>query len=262
VNTVLLGIAYDGAPWAGLVPQQNAATVGGELLRAIHTFDGDVCTLRVASRTDAGVHARDNRVAFDTHMDVAPRGWVLGLRQHLPSSVAVRWAARAAPGYNPRYETASKLYRYRVLCDPLDDPFHAGRAWRLFDLEPEAEALIAAELDAARGEHDFSAFASSRDRREHRVRMLTHVGVARDDRLLILDIEGNGFLHNMVRIIVGTAIDVARGKRPAGSMARALASGDRRHAGITAPPDGLYLERLRPRDEPLDRWPALPSRTP
>jgi len=256
-RSVVFGVAYDGAPWSGLVVQNNAKTVGGALLAAIQRVDPAVSKLRVASRTDAGVHARDNRVAFDTAKDIPSRGWVLGVRQHLPPSVAVRWAARACRGFNPRFETTAKHYRYLVLCDPLDDPFYAGRAWRVHDFDPAQHDSMASELEAALGQHDFTAFASARDEREHRVRTLTEVGVQRlDSRLLAIDIRGDGFLHNMVRILVGTVVDVARGKRPRGTIVAALKAQDRTVAGVTAPPCGLYLERLWMRDDGEDRWPA------
>jgi tRNA pseudouridine38-40 synthase len=252
-------LAYDGAPWSGIAPQDNAPTVGGALLSALQHFQPDIRTLKIASRTDAGVHARAQRVAFDTTKDVPMRGWVLGLNRRLPPSVVVAWASRVRAGFNPRFEARGKRYRYLIHGAPVADPLLAGRAWHLYDLVPD-QALepLETELSAAIGTHDFSAFASARDPREHRERTLTRVDVHRpdpDEGVIAVDIEGDHFLHNMVRILVGTAVDVARGRRAAGTLAAALASRDRREAGVTAPPDGLYLERVTLTDEGWDRWP-------
>jgi len=264
-RTVLVGIAYDGAPWSGIAPQDNAPTVGGELLRALQRFDRDIRTLKIASRTDAGVHARAQRVAFDTVKDVRTRGWVLGLNQHLPDSIVVRWASRVRHGFNPRFETRGKRYRYLLYADAVADPLLASRAWHLHDLDPTAALEpLRSELSAAVGTHDFSAFASARDQREHRERTLHRIAVQHvprqgalepTSRLVAIDIEGDHFLHNMVRILVGTAVDVARGRRPFGTLASALAGRDRRSAGVTAPPDGLYLEDVFLTEEGEDRWP-------
>ena len=258
-NTILLGVAYDGAPWAGLVVQKNAPTVADELLRALRRLDPEVDKLRVASRTDAGVHARAQRIAFDTDRDHPTRAWVLGCAQRLPASIAVRWAARVRPGFNPRFETRSKRYRYLVLVDRVADPFHSGRAWRVYGIDsPDRVQLMREELSQALGEHDFGGFASARDDREHRVRTLTQVGVDWVEgcpNLIALDIRGDGFLHNMVRILVGTTVDVALGRLAPGAIRRALASGNRRDAGVTAPACGLYLEEVELSHDGEDRWP-------
>lgn len=262
----MLTLAYDGRNYAGMVVQDNAATVGGALLEAIHSFDPEVDKLRVASRTDAGVHARDQRVAFDTSKSVPLRGWVLGLNQRLPSSVAVRRATAVPAGFNPRFVTEQKHYRYLVLCDRAPDPFLAGRAWRLHDLRPSSEALerMQAELDVGLGEHDFAGFASARDQRDHTTRTMHRLRASwLTPVLLALDVVGDGFLHNMVRIMVGTVVDVGRGRLEPGAVARTLRSGDRRDAGMTAPAEGLYLERISLAD--VDdgdargaSWPELP----
>lgn len=262
-RTILVGLAYDGAPWSGIAPQDNAPTVGGELLSALKRFDPSIEKLKIASRTDAGVHARAQRVAFDTHKDVPSRGWVLGLNQHLPPSIVVRWASRVAHGFNPRFETRGKRYRYLLSGEPVADPLLAGRAWHLHDLDPErAVSAIERELQDALGTHDFTSFASARDPREHRERTLTRIEVRRaapGSAVVAIDIEGDHFLHNMVRILVGTAVDVARGKRAPGTLAQALAARDRRASGVTAPPDGLYLEAILLNDEGVERWPPAPG---
>lgn len=240
---VLLQVAYDGTAFHGWASQAAARTVEETLRGAVLAIDARVGALRGASRTDAGVHAEGQLVAFDTSMDVPARGWVLGLNQHLPDDVAVRSARTVPPGFSPRFAARGKRYRYRVLVDPVRDPQWRTRAWRLPGLDLDA---MAREAQAARGTHDFASFRSSGDERATTVRTLTRVEVERDadPRVVAVVVEGNAFLYNMVRILVGTMADVARGRLPAGAMARALEARDRRVAGTTAPAHGLVLERV------------------
>lgn len=262
---VLLTVAYDGREYAGFAPQRGVATVAGELLAAVRQLDAECSPLRAASRTDAGVHARGQRVAFDSGARVPPRGWVLGLVRHLPDAIAVVRAARVATGFQPRFAALAKTYRYLLLCERVPDPFLRGRAWRVDGLRArEAVERLRDELDTAQGTHDFRAFRSSEDRRDRTVRTIAEARiVCVSDRPLVLGLQvtGDGFLHNMVRILVGTAVDVGRGRLAAGAIRRALASGKRRDAGMTAPPDGLYLEHIVLRDEGADAWPSAATGT-
>jgi tRNA pseudouridine38-40 synthase len=185
---------------------------------------------------------------------------VLGLNQHLPDDVAVREARLVPEGFSPRFSSRGKRYRYRVLLDAVRDPHMRTRAWRLGGaidverLEREARAIV--------GTHDFAAFRSSGDERQNTVRTMRCVAIDREDdgRLLGVVIEGNAFLYNMVRILVGTLMDVARGRLEEGTIARAIAAKDRRLAGTTAPAHGLTLEEVFVElpDQPEgagERWP-------
>ena len=257
---VLLTVAYDGRPFAGFAPQPEQRTIAGELLGALRAVDPKIREIRGASRTDAGVHARGQRVAFDTEATLPTRGWTLAVSRHLPPEIAVRRAAFVEPGMSPRFGNLGKRYRYTVLCDPVRDPFLDGRVWRLEGLSsPEARARARAEAELALGTHDFAAFRSSADERASTTRTIRSLTVepdAADPRLLRIDVEGDAFLHNMVRILVGTLADVARGRLAPGAIGRALASKDRRDGGITAPPDGLCLERVLLADEGSEGWPT------
>ena len=206
------------------------------------------------------MHARDQRVAFDGAASIPPRGWALGVTRHLPPEIAVRRAARVELGFVPRFRSVSKRYRYLVLDDPTRDPFLEGRAWRVEGMASR-EALEPARAEAAlaAGTHDFAAFRSSADERTSTVRTLRSVEVELDPgdlRVVRIDVHGDAFMHNMVRILVGAIVDVARGRLARGAIGRALASRDRRDLGITAPPDGLYLEHVELEDEGTDAWPS------
>jgi tRNA pseudouridine38-40 synthase len=257
---VLLAVAYDGRPFCGFAQQRSARTVAGELLHAVRRLDPSVAGLRGASRTDAGVHARGQLVAFDGAASIPPRGWALGLAKHLPDEIAVRAAARVPPGFDPRRHAARKHYRYSLLLDERRDPFLRGLAWRLdprLDLE-----RMRAEAALLVGAHDFAAFRCSQDRRASTRRTIFEVAVSRaprEPRLVTVDLHGNGFLHNMVRIVVGTLVHVGSGRLAPAAVARALRSGERRELGPTAPAHGLCLESIA-LDEAAavgDSWPAV-----
>lgn len=242
---VLLEVAYRGTPFAGFAIQKEARTVEGELRGAIAALDPRASTTRGVSRTDAGVHAEAQRVAFDTTLPIPARGWVLALNKNLPDEIAVRRARAVDVGYNPRFASSWKRYRYRLLFDKVRDPAHWDRAWRVgWELSLE---LARAECASILGTHDFAAFRSAGDERENTERTIRSLVIeadARDPRLYSVAIEGSAFLYNMVRIVVGSLVDVARGHLAPGAFAKALASKDRRDLGQTAPPEGLCLEHV------------------
>src|SRR5580700_1742950 len=191
---VLLTVAYDGRPFSGFAPQPGRRTVAGELLGALQAVDPSIRELRGASRTDAGVHARGQRVAFDSALDIPARGWALGLARHLPAEIAVRRAAVVDEGFTPRFASRGKHYRYLVLCDPARDPFLEGRAWRLAGFGGEG-AIERARREAALavGTHDFAAFRASADERTNTIRTLRSIDLSpdpNDPRLYRIDVEG------------------------------------------------------------------------
>ena len=252
---VLLTVAYDGEKFSGWAAQAGMRTVEGVLTEAIAKMDPDATIPRGASRTDAGVHAEGQVAAFDASRVIEARGWVLGLGSALDDDVSVRAARQVPVGFEPRAMSRGKRYRYRVLLDQVRDPL-AGRAWRVgypLDLEK-----MAREAACAEGTHDYRAFRSARDERQNTVRTLRRVALEREsDRMLGIVVEGSAFMHNMVRIIAGTLVDVARGQLEEGAVTRAIASGSRDDLGTTAPSHGLVLEKveLDGLDPTEDQWP-------
>ena len=253
---VLLTVAYDGTRFSGYAHQANARTVAGELLGAIRAIDPHASDVRGASRTDSGVHARDQKIAFDAARDLTPRSWVLGLSQHSADDLSVMRAARVPLGYDPRRTAHRKFYRYVVLQSPVRDALWRHRAWQVRDrlnhdlMRRAAHSLV--------GRHDFAAFRSKRDSRTETVRTLLRVEVIvspADPRCLWIEVEGDRFLYRMVRVIAGTLVDIGRGARDLACITRALQSHERTDLGLTAPAEGLYLERVDLSTESDDKWP-------
>lgn len=254
---VLLTVAYDGQRLAGFARQPNVRTVAGELDGAVRSIDPRATLVRGASRTDAGVHARGQRVAFDAELSIPSRGWVMALNAALPDEIVVRRAAVIAPGFEPRFHAVSKVYRYVLLEGAVADPFRAGRCWRIGDrLNHEAMRRAAAPLV---GEHDFAAFRAAGDERTDTVRRLLRIEVrtasSDDSRVTEIVVEGNRFMYRMVRIIVGSLVDVAVGRLDEARLALALTERNRAVLGRTAPPDGLCLDSIRLDDDGTDPWP-------
>jgi tRNA pseudouridine38-40 synthase len=256
LHGVLLTLAYDGAPFSGYVKQKNGRTVAGELEGAIASVDPKASTTRGVSRTDAGVHARGQLVAFDSTKDIDPRGWVLALNRELPREVAVVRAARTPARFEPRRCVVSKTYVYRILesrtRDPLVDRFAWRIPYRLNQLDMRESAML------IQGEHDFRAFRGSADAREETVRHIFRISLtpaAEDSRITELTVTGNKFLYNMIRIIAGTLVDIGRGFLPKDAISRALQSGLRKDLGITAPPEGLVLRSIELAEAGVDEWP-------
>jgi tRNA pseudouridine38-40 synthase len=252
----LLTVAYDGQGFSGWAPQQQVRTIAGELHGAIAAVDPHASRLRAVSRTDAGVHARGQLAALDTVRDIDPRGWVLALNQNLPPQIGVIGAAVGPTGFDPRDHVVNKRYRYDVHLSQVNDPLLSGRAWRV-GYRLDFSAMVE-ELQHLAGQHDFAAYRSSADVRSETVRRILRAEVRRtrrDAELLELRIEGDHFLHNMVRIIAGTLVDVGRGHLSRGAFQRAFRSGRRGDLGMTAPPDGLYLEAVELSVCPGPVWP-------
>ena len=259
---VRLVVAYDGTDFCGYQIQDGDRTVQQVLLTAIEVMNGQaVEKLRGASRTDSGVHAEGQVVAFDAVRDISDFGWFRGLNGELPDDVAVRSAERVAPGYNPRYDSLGKYYRYLVQVGRARDPLMRHRAWYLHPGMSAPDRPRGAEVDgwldldamadaaaAMLGKHDFSAFKASNDARENAVRTLHAVelepGYTGRPDLLAIHVRGDAFVKNMVRIMAGTLVEVGRGRMTAQQVANALASGERDQAGPTAPPQGLTLVEI------------------
>lgn len=248
-----LTIAYDGAGFAGFALQPAQRTVSGVLAGAISQVVGAPVALTCAGRTDAGVHAWGQVV----HVDVpaALRGGRLldparlarAANAMLAPEVVVRDSAVAEVGFDARRSAVSRAYRYDILCAPVPDPALAGRVWQVrsaLDL-----AAMEAATEAILGEHDFSAFCRRSPSGGSLMRRVLDarwsVSEVPAGQLYRFEVAASSFCHQMVRSLVGTLVEVGRGRRRAGDMARVLVVGDRGLAGSPAPPRGLCLWEVR-----------------
>jgi len=265
MHGVCLCLGYDGTDFHGWQAQPGLRTVQGMLEKAIDQMGIAHSAVRGCSRTDAGVHALGQVASFAAEIEVPREGWVSGLNARLPEDIVVHDAQPCYRRYNPRFHAAHKRYRYLVRCGQRRDPLIRTQAWQLGpkgmrrDVQSSARGVSIEDyldLDAMRaaaahfvGEHDFRAFRQSGDQREIVVREIFELSVnpewcGRSD-LVAFEVVGNAFMKNMVRIMVGTLVDVGCGRiLPDVIPAMLREDSDRADAGQTAPAHGLTLVEI------------------
>ena len=242
--TFKITLSYDGTDYVGWQRQSNGVSIQALIEDALRELDGgrDV-PVSGAGRTDAGVHALGQVAGFTIAREIGPDALVRALNAHLPPAIRVLNAEEAPPAFHPRFAARVKTYRYQLWNGDIMSPFERGLAWHVTGpLDVEAMRAAARLVE---GRHDFAAFQATGSsvattEREIFVSRLTACGM----RMLCYEVEGNGFLRHMVRIIVGSLVEVGRGRRPVEWVAEILASRDRTAAGPTAPPQGLFLVRV------------------
>jgi len=248
MGVIRLTIAYDGGPFAGWAAQPGLRTVQGELEAALGRILGERVALAVAGRTDAGVHAWGQVASFATERD-PPAGLTRSLNAVLPPEIAVLEAASAPDGFDARRDARARTYCYWVIAAPVLSPFERGRSlWWPHRLDLEALDRCAALLS---GDHDFTAFTptdTEHVRFERRILGCEWrrfpLGDSRPGELLEHWIEADAFMRHMVRVLVGTMLEVGGGRRSVEDFAALLDGAPRSRAGETAPAHGLYLARV------------------
>lgn len=250
-----LDIEYDGAPFRGWARQQGVETVQANLERALEVaLRHQPIELTVAGRTDAGVHAVGQVASFEFDGEI-PKAIVRSLNGLTPRGIAVRSLAPAPAGFDARRDAVARTYCYRVLLRRPDSPFAVGRAWWVS--RPVDRERLAACAELITGSHDFTAFTPTETyhtrfvRDIHSARWVEEEGLTDpatgrrfDPDTIQFWITGDSFMRNMVRILVGTMIEVADGSRTLAEFRSLLRGAERPEAGITAPPQGLYLMRV------------------
>ena len=244
---LLLTLRYDGTNYHGWQVQPNGITVQETLQNALETVLSARPGVTGCSRTDAGVHAEQFCCHLDTSSSIPTDKLVAALNAHLPADMAVCGCKEVPPGFHARYAAKGKTYRYQIYNSRYPNPFYEKYAWRL--RSPLDIPLLKASCKPFLGRHDFVGFSAAGGSVTDTVRTLTDFSVetrleAAGETLVLLRVTADGFLYNMVRILVGTVIAVQRGKIPLSDLPAVLSSLERTAAGPTAPPQGLFLERV------------------
>lgn len=240
MRNIVLVLEYDGSNYHGWQRQRGDLSIQQVLEEALQRLTGAPVKLIGSGRTDAGVHALGQVASFRTKSAIPLKAFHEGLNSMLPHDIAVLEAREAPPEFHARKAALSKTYEYRLLNRPSRSPLHHHYGWWIAH-KLDLEAMTAAAL-ALPGEHDFSAFRASGSGNRNPVRKIfsarwqTHPG-----GWLRFTITGNGFLRGMVRSLVGTMVEIGKGKSEPALLVELLKSGERRRAGPTAPPQGLYL---------------------
>lgn len=258
--TLVIRLGYRGAGFAGFAEQPGVRTVAGELRRALETALRRPCELTCAGRTDAGVHALAQHVSlpvYDEELELPARRLMRSLVALTPDDLSVRGLYRAPAGFSARFDAVSRSYRYRIATSEARPVLAWDHAWWY-----RGELDVAAMAEGARfllGENDFKSFckASSAEGRPT-CRNVSVLDVTRieeaGESLVALDVTGNAFLHNMVRTIAGTLVEVGRGHRPPSWVAEVLAARDRTAAGPCAPAKGLTFVGVEYPESTLSPW--------
>lgn len=263
MHSIKLTLAYDGTAYAGWQIQPDRTTVQGVLEAAIERITHKPTRTLASGRTDAGVHALGQVVGFRTDSKLSPETLQRALNAELPRDVAVLDVACVGDDFHPIRDAITKRYRYVIHDGPVRDVFARHYAWQVKQpLDAQAMAHAARGL---MGRHDFSSFESAGAPRQDSIRTITDISVCRSpqqppqaacgfamnragqggqNNIILIEVEADGFLYNMVRAIVGTLVEVGRGKQSESWPAEAMAATDRSKAGPTAPPQGLFLVRV------------------
>ncbi|NLM09898.1 MAG: tRNA pseudouridine(38-40) synthase TruA [Clostridiaceae bacterium] len=239
LKRIKLVIEYDGSFFHGWQIQKNVITVQEEIEKAIFRITGEKVSVTGSGRTDAGVHAYGQTAHFDTESKIPAEKFSEVLNTVLPPSVAIVSSREVSADFHARFSAVKKTYKYKVLNRPVRSPIMEKRAWHI----PKPLDIKSMNKAASYfiGFHDFTSFCASGHSVTDFERHIYHSEWTLEDDSLVYTVSGNGFLYNMVRIMTGTMVEVGLNKRQAENISELFEKKDRRLAGITAPPQGLYL---------------------
>lgn len=243
MKNLLLTLCFDGSGYHGWQVQENAVTVQSTLQDAVERILGVRENIIGCSRTDAGVHAEMFCCNMRTAKEMPPEKLQTALNAVLPRDIAVLSVKEVPYEFHARYDCKGKVYKYLIWNAQTRNPFYENCAYHY--PWPLDVPMLNEQIKAFLGTHDFSAFCASGSSVEDRVREITRAEIQKNGDLVEIYIGGNGFLYNMVRIMVGTLLGIQAGNIPTGSIPWILEEKDRQNAGVTAPAHGLYLHEVR-----------------
>lgn len=243
MTRVALLVSYDGTDFLGWQTQENGRSVQAVLEAAVAEVAAEPVSLAAAGRTDAGVHALAQVVHFDTRAERTPRQWRLGINSNLPEDAAVHWAGAVPEDFDARRSALARRYRYEIVTGERRPVLIRRRVWWV--REPLDCAAMTRAATAWLGENDFSAFRAAECQSTTPMRRLASVRVERRGARVAIEVTANAFVYRMVRNLVGTLVEIGRGRRPAAWAGELLAGRDRTRAAATAPAAGLVLVGVR-----------------
>lgn len=242
MRDILLKLRYDGSKFHGWQVQKNAYTVQEALQDALEKVFSERPAVKGCSRTDSGVHANVYFVAFKTEKNIPCEKILTALNTYLPKSVCVFECEDTTDDFHPRYSCKAKEYVYKIYNAKIRNPFYENRA--MFYPYKLDEKYLDEQAQAFVGKHDFKGFCSKRTDVEDTVRTVYYANVKREGDFVIFTVCADGFLYNMVRIMVGTLLFIAQGKIKKDELSKIIEKKDRTLAGKTASPYGLYLNKV------------------
>jgi tRNA pseudouridine38-40 synthase len=244
MRNIRLIVEYDGGAYCGWQRQLNGLSIQQVIEESIGRMTCEEVRVIGSGRTDAGVHALHQVAHFRTVSLLGERNLLLGINSLLPADISIRDVCEVPPSFHARLDAVSKVYLYRICNRPIRSALERNHAW--FVWEPLDLAKIGEALPVFRGTHDFSSFCSTHTDSPDHVRTILDIVAEKDDSDMVhISIEADGFLRYMVRTIVGALVNVGRGKCGPEELADILAAKDRRRAGLTAPPQGLFLKDVK-----------------
>jgi len=242
-RNIKLTVAYDGTNYHGFQRQANtAATIQQVLEERLAKIFGSGVTVTGAARTDAGVHAYGQVINFYTAGTIPTQKIPLAAKSVLPEEIVITAAEEVDHNFHARFSAKSKIYIYRIQNTLMPDPFARKYTWHI-PLVLDVESMSRA-IGSIKGTHDFSAFRASGGAPVNPVRTIIDAACRREGNIVEFCFWGNGFLYHMVRNLVGTLVDVGLGRKPVSALENILATRERKLAGVTAPPQGLFLKQV------------------
>ena len=242
MKRVMLTVAYDGTNYCGWQIQPNGITIESELNRHLCELTGEEIHVIGASRTDAGVHAKGNVAVFDTSVRMPGEKFSYALNTRLPEDIRIQDSREVPVDFHPRFTDTVKTYEYKICNRRFPDP--CSRLYSLFYYWDLDEKKMQQAADHLVGTHDFTSFCTAKPEVTDRVRTIHGLDVLREGDMITVRVRGNGFLYNMVRIIVGTLLRVGSGMIDPEEIPQILEAKDRSRAGETARPQGLTLVKI------------------
>jgi len=236
------GVEYDGSAFCGWQFQDGVRTVQESVERALSIVADEPVRVVTAGRTDSGVHACCQVIHYESSRDRGQSGWVRGVTSNLPGDVALLWVQGVADEFHARFSAIERRYRYLILNRPIRPTYLAGRVtWEFRPLDVERMQQATSYLV---GRHDFNAYRAKACQAKSPWRELRRLEVVRCGDMVEIKAHANAFLHHMVRNIAGVLMTIGAGEREPDWAGEVLASRERECGGVTAPPQGLYLESV------------------